>query len=456
MDGLFVEPEAFGCSLMCLPSELLSLCLAWLPLRDRISVSHVSQYWRSVSLAHPTIWANIDFSGHYECLRLALSRTGNCPVTITGPYRLDPEHIVSQCLREHLHHIRHIVLDLPEDALPLNLPAPVLVDLASTSYHIDIPVDFLGGRPAQLQILDLTSVSFPLACPAISTVTRLTLDGPALQTHAETYSRLFDLCPRLISLSLHDLDAVFHNSLPRGPAPLSLRTLFLSTEHSRYDLISHFLDWRTDSLRDVHLGQDSIPFENLQRFVVGSTSLQVAVNFERKVTQLAARDAAGRIHAIGFYHVADYAADVAALLLRTKDALSSLVNLEVPLAALHAFIPVCSALPELVRLALRIPIKPRDGRDGGSTHQIPWEQVTGIFRVKALCAESLCEIILHVVCPDARCPPTAHEGTQLANRVLALGKYGGLPRFLVVKGSTGDIVYETVVGCVFEVSFQCP
>lgn len=158
---------------------------------------------------------------------MAVSRAGTHPVSITGSNEPDPEHIVKQCLQEHLYHVQRIHWHLPHGSLPLEIPAPLLEELASPSYHIDIPVNFLGGRAARLNNLDLLTVSLPDSCPVLSTLTTLILDGP--RAHADTYGRLFELCPNIASLSLHNLAQDFSGLLPLGPAPPSLQRLLLAT-----------------------------------------------------------------------------------------------------------------------------------------------------------------------------------------------------------------------------------
>ncbi|EJD40694.1 hypothetical protein AURDEDRAFT_170319 [Auricularia subglabra TFB-10046 SS5] len=69
------------------PTEILSLCFSYLPLKGLIVVSHVSQVWRAAAVKNPSLWADIwcsegDPRPSAWILRLSISRTRALPIRL--------------------------------------------------------------------------------------------------------------------------------------------------------------------------------------------------------------------------------------------------------------------------------------------------------------------------------------------------------------------------------------
>ncbi|KZV98277.1 hypothetical protein EXIGLDRAFT_728307 [Exidia glandulosa HHB12029] len=66
------------------PAELMSLVFAFLPPADRVFASHVSQHWRAISLATPSLWSDIETCWHTDHVQTFLRRSASAPLHITA------------------------------------------------------------------------------------------------------------------------------------------------------------------------------------------------------------------------------------------------------------------------------------------------------------------------------------------------------------------------------------
>ncbi|EJD50862.1 hypothetical protein AURDEDRAFT_160003 [Auricularia subglabra TFB-10046 SS5] len=424
---LAVQWSAQNNILKRLPDEVLALCFTFLPFRARIAASHVSRHWRTTALATPAIWADLDISGFKkywrELIRMALPRTGCCAVDLRGSILFEPdsEGIVHQCLLEHLHHIRGIHSTLPKDSFPLTSPAPLLETLDGFVYHLDIPRDFLGGAPQRLRSLCASYVSLPEICPALSTVVRLTLEGPLTLAQAVRFGQLFNLFPALEYLYLHELEQEFSHLLPAGPPPRSLQKLELITSDEQYDLTPHYVDWRTDTLLDVSLEQETADLPHIEDLLKGATSLDIQVHYGLGRTRIAAAGPGReRIRSVTFVDDDEDASCVPDIILRVQEAeLSRVHSVQIPISALNKFLRVFAGLPKLRELDIFFktfpepwnPVRPR----------LPWAALADLSRVKELCP-LLEEIDIEAVCWNSDGPLTSDDAREMLVRLLTLGE----------------------------------
>lgn len=240
-----------GCSLSAYD---LAACFALLPFRDRISVSHVSRFWRATALSCPAIWRDIQIprcADPAEVLKMALSRAGKLALDVSYlPGKPSPDPGVYVALAAHMDRFRSIAWGCTTDGGALDVPAPLLESF-ETQVSLHIPENVLGGKPSRLQRLHLGDLFLPASCPALSTVIDLKAKIPTEPADAIRFRALFDLCPHLESLELEYVQHAPDDVLPPGPAPKTLKKLHLHS-FRRTNLVKVFLNWRTDALRDVH------------------------------------------------------------------------------------------------------------------------------------------------------------------------------------------------------------
>ncbi|EJD46633.1 hypothetical protein AURDEDRAFT_151572 [Auricularia subglabra TFB-10046 SS5] len=404
-----------------LTEEVLALCFTSLPFSDRIVASHVSRRWRTISLAYPAIWADLDmpyetFRDQCRLIRMALSRTGCHPVDLQG-LSTDPEGIIAACLVEHMNHLRLLDWNVRAARLPQTLPAPLLETLMGINQHLDVPSDFLGGRPARLRVLSLSSISLPETCPVLSTVTSLTLDMPDNLENAMTFGRLFELCPNVQELHLSDLHREYTHALPLGPAPLSLTDLELTSSDEDYDLTPLYVAWRTEHLRDVSLEQVSASLEHLDQFISGACSLTVGIQYGLNRTYIITHDTEHRTHSILFEDETNQAERAVELLLGVKSSLERVLVAEVPDTALGTFLRVLPELPQLRRVAVSVEPSFIDLVDYQQIHSFSWDAGT-LYRLVDRCPD-LEAIDLEVSCLD-ECPLTADDARYFLSCLASL------------------------------------
>ncbi|KZV80078.1 hypothetical protein EXIGLDRAFT_845888 [Exidia glandulosa HHB12029] len=120
-----------------LPAELLCRVFEFLDLADRVTATHVCRQWRSTSLAAPAaLWCDVVFrGGPAGVLSDMLERTRDLPVSLDATVMPDSIDQLSECLMAHMHHIRHLNIDvqfMPSSqqdidlSTALNIEAPIL------------------------------------------------------------------------------------------------------------------------------------------------------------------------------------------------------------------------------------------------------------------------------------------------------------------------------------------
>ncbi|EJD39753.1 hypothetical protein AURDEDRAFT_171202 [Auricularia subglabra TFB-10046 SS5] len=292
-----------------------------------------------------------------------------------------------------------------------------------------IPSNFLGGLTGGLRTLTLATVTLPPFCPALSTVTDLSVSGPLDMEQAVTFTRLFQLFPALESLTLDQLRQELSHHLPRAPAPVSLRKITLETFEGDYDLMEHYLEWRSRTLVDVEIEQIAPSPHSLRPLVDGALELMVGREYAFDRTFFRARGP-GWTRGINFCSSGDAAAQSAAMILAVHSALLQVFRIELPSASLCAFLPVVAGLPRLRELTLHT----RAGRHvpGSPAHYIGWE---GLDLLPEL-PESIELVIVDIVGGAHACPLSAQDVRDLCS-VLARLKHASLPRILV-KGFTAE------------------
>ncbi|EJD39773.1 hypothetical protein AURDEDRAFT_171223 [Auricularia subglabra TFB-10046 SS5] len=417
-----------------IPDEVVSRCFALLPFRDRLTASRVSRGWRAIALAHPAIWSDLDLRGGFAnktaLLAMALDCARHHPVDLRSCSWPVGRGDVDDILATHMHHIRS--LDIPGSSCRTALcsRAPLLQHLRVIQGHLRMGKDFLGGQVGRLKTLDLCYVSFPPACPALSTVTTLCLYGPFNAESAPTFRHLFRLFPTLQSLSLCHLHLRDSQFLPDGPAPNSLRRLVLESEHTGFDVSERYARWHSLNLSGVEIRQFTGPPQHIAQLVSGATEL--TIRHEYSVWEWNSIIAVGPEslrRALDFHDVAYDARRFAETVLRVCTALSDVRTVDISATALSDFVPVLGALPKLAHLAVNV--KPEANE--ADVREVRWDNLSSLARLPPLCPE-LQSIVIDVVC----CTPSALDARALILQLEAIQP--ATLSEITVKGFSSDTV----------------
>ncbi|EJD39784.1 hypothetical protein AURDEDRAFT_171236 [Auricularia subglabra TFB-10046 SS5] len=304
--------------------------------------------------------------------------------------------------------------------------------------HVHIELDFLGGKVGRLTRLSLSAAILPTACPALSTVTWLELDGPANDAEASNFGRLFDLCPALEHLAISDMDPDFASMLPAGPAPQTLNRLALAAlEDCYYDLTPHYIAWKpSNNLRTVSLVFEGAHIAHLSDVLDGAVALAVTQVDKHSTTTFVGAMPGVWEHKVRYRHphvsADDCARHIAQLVMTSLDALGGAETLTIPLTFLHSFFRVLSELPALRSLTLSVQ---RDPKTAG----YPWHLLRGaVERIPQGCP-GLRSIVFDVVhSPDAQ-PPDLADVQQLVWELFVVPC--GMPK-VRVKGFSVSILSE--------------
>ncbi|EJD40437.1 hypothetical protein AURDEDRAFT_170439 [Auricularia subglabra TFB-10046 SS5] len=339
-----------------LPPELLGNCFAFLRIPDCIRASHVCQHWRAVALSTPCAWAQIETrcndASDLERITLLLSRTGRVPADLkitVNTYTY--QNAFDMAILPHAYHTRYLEWYWDLDGAALG-DAPMLRYLVLYA-TLNIPDNFLDGRTGTLRSLHFSCRMLPAVCPSLSGLAALHINDVRDLEHAASWRSLFNLCPQLEFLSLADLQAEYADMLPSGPAPPSLRTLFLATYEELYDLTPHYTAWKTSSLRDVmlNMGTAHITYPIPQDFVGGATSLSVTLGPDPSFARWMVADFPdGRKRALGASGRDIYGA--ASHLAAVQPGLQQVHMLSISLDGVAPFLGVLAALPALKHLTL--------------------------------------------------------------------------------------------------------
>ncbi|EJD39765.1 hypothetical protein AURDEDRAFT_171214 [Auricularia subglabra TFB-10046 SS5] len=277
--------------------------------------------------------------------------------------------------------------------------------------HLRIGKDFLGGQVGRLKTLDLCGVSFPSACPALSTVTTLCLNGPFNAESAPTLRHLFRLFPTLRSLSLCNLRLWDSQFLPEEPVPNSLRRLVLDSDHTSYDVSEQYARLHSQNLSDVEIRQFTGPPQHIAQLVSGATELTIRHEYSIwEWNSIIAVGPEGLRRALDF-HDADDARRFAETVLGVRTALSDVRSVDISATALPDFVPVLGALPKLAHLTVNV--KPQANVE--DVWEVRWDNLSFLARLPPLCTE-LQSIVIDVVC----CAPSALDARALLLQLEAI------------------------------------
>ncbi|EJD42870.1 hypothetical protein AURDEDRAFT_126224 [Auricularia subglabra TFB-10046 SS5] len=365
-------------------------------------------------------------------LEMALGRSAQHPVVIRNcPEPTRPASVV-QILTAHMSHIQH--LELPRRVSPAALihHAPHLRYLKIQT-NCRIRPDFLGGCVGQLTTLSLRSVIFSAEiCPALSTVTDLSLHPPYDPDHDHTYRPLFRLFPALQALSLQELEFQDTGIVPDGPAPASLRRLSLKTSQTQFDVCECYANWEsvTPNLSHVVITQYSPPEGHLRHIVSGAVELNIRrkrshVHWRMDIVAVGPRE---RRREVTFWSTSDDSALVAQTLVDVRSALEDVTSFDVSANSLTAFLYAIAALPKLAHLTVTYP---SDNSELGEHNPL-----SSFAHVPEHCPR-LQSIVVNVVSSEEKCPPSADDASALLSQLESISNVQ-LPA-LVVKGFPSDI-----------------
>ncbi|EJD39767.1 hypothetical protein AURDEDRAFT_128103 [Auricularia subglabra TFB-10046 SS5] len=434
LSGLVDDWHLANDPLRRLPNELIAQCFASLPLRDRIRASHVCRGWRSIALAHPVVWADLDFRERFfdkeSLLEMALERAAQHPVVIRScPEPTRPAGVV-RVLTAHMSHIQYLELPDRVSVAVLSQPAPHLRYLQLQT-DCRIRPEFLGGCVGQLRTLKLRSATFD-ACPALSTVTDLTLNPPFNPDQHDAYRPLFSLFPALRSLTLPELASQDKRLVPDGPAPASLRHLSLKTSQFQFDVCECFAHWESvaPNLSHVAIEQFSLPGRHLRRIVSGAVELIVlqkcfGMTWEMDILAVGPRE---RRREVTFWSPSDDSELVAQTLVDLRSVLEDVTSLNVSATSLAAFLPVLAVLPRLAHLTATFTVH--------TTSLDPHNPLSYLARVPEHCPR-LQSIAITVVSGNRQCPPFADDARILLSQLESIA-HVQLPD-LVIMGFSEDV-----------------
>ncbi|KAH7108447.1 hypothetical protein BKA62DRAFT_630603 [Auriculariales sp. MPI-PUGE-AT-0066] len=169
------------------PQDVFAHVCDYLTLAERITVSHVSHYWRELAISDARLWNHV-VQGHTDSTgaRHLLERSRNTPVHLElTVYDTNAKDHASYIV-EHLHHVKTLILRFPESrggdvtqsawsaiSYAIARPAPVLetlyINVMRSAYHMDgnetpgntLRPDFLAGFAPQLRHVSIGGVLLP-------------------------------------------------------------------------------------------------------------------------------------------------------------------------------------------------------------------------------------------------------------------------------------------------------
>ncbi|EJD49374.1 hypothetical protein AURDEDRAFT_161469 [Auricularia subglabra TFB-10046 SS5] len=436
-----------------LPDELIAASCALLPLRDRLSASHVSRSWRHAALGFPSVWCDIEISSRCwnpaAIIEMMLSRTGQLPVSFS--YNDDlraPEGYqeIMQAIGIHMHHMASISWRSDSTAarnLEFTQPAPLLRSLV-TNVYCSLPESFLGGQRGSLRTLHVPLLRLPASCAAFSTVTDLRGSAPEFMDDTETLRNLFTLFPRLETLWLSSLRDPMAHHMPAGPAPLSLTHLRLSTFSEVCDHAARYLAWKTPALVHTELiYQAPIPeIATTALCALFVDAVEMSVQLPNEIgsgAEIALRDAAGATCRLRFAYPARDAAGQFAALLHTVE----LARVRRLSADIGVFSLIVQRLPpglqHVTLHAHAIDLGREFPRALQPLATYPWTSLDSLGLLAARCP-SLASLTLEVHPLDRTNPPSAQTARDLLKMMPNLGTKG-LPD-VHIRGFSGDVVRE--------------
>jgi hypothetical protein len=104
-----------------LPPEILSVVASYLPKQALIKASHVSYHWRTVLLASPSLWADLNFH-HKRELPAFLERSKSAPIHVAMDKDCTGSYAAFAFLKQHATRIETLVISGLEFSVRNSLP----------------------------------------------------------------------------------------------------------------------------------------------------------------------------------------------------------------------------------------------------------------------------------------------------------------------------------------------
>lgn len=255
-----------ACGPICsLPIELLAQAFSWLDLPDRVKVTGVSRYIRSVALGQPSLWTQITLdptTPHLpDTLALVLERSGRA--TLDVDMYAWSEDATAQ-LASHVRRMRTLIIRQTfSTAWIFEQPAPVLEVLQiptvargildQTSLHTVLPSPTWAPLLRRLELPSTFVLPNKNSSGSFDRVTyfsaHITADGDA-DTDAR---RLFEVFPSLEILELFfSTDTSLHN-MPNTRIPRTLVDLRLYSHGDGHNIAAFIALCHGHAFKHVHL-----------------------------------------------------------------------------------------------------------------------------------------------------------------------------------------------------------
>lgn len=234
-----------------LPAEVVCHIFSYLPFADRISVTHVCQHWREVSLVSPAqLWSSVEVrTERGGVLSALLARTHFVPLqrltiqlhpgTLSEVTSLLPRYL-SKVRALHLYAASNLSSKQVQDVINTTLcsRAPLLESfvfavVSDNDCDIELPDNLFAGRAPLLRNLKLSlgDVTSSLGSASLARITRFTC-MPVITVWPEDVQNAFVRLRRLESFTLYVADwNVARTTLsPRAPfaPPRTLRTMVVA------------------------------------------------------------------------------------------------------------------------------------------------------------------------------------------------------------------------------------
>ncbi|EJD39733.1 hypothetical protein AURDEDRAFT_116057 [Auricularia subglabra TFB-10046 SS5] len=393
---------------------------------------------------------------------MAISRAGQLPIDFE--YRRSSSKVPKDLLEafaRNMHRFLTFVFDGDMTTVDFSRPAPLLRKFVYDGWPWAgvIPPDFLGSSIGQLRELHLRAAIFPAVCPALETVRHLRATYPEhreRQGYTPHFDRLFDLCPRLEVLHLHDLEGAAGVELPRGPAPQTLRNVKLNSWW-HCDLSQLYTAWQLHSVPDVQLETGLQCSSTIVALVAGALELAMTSDpeDEEKVLIVAhLSNSRNRTFAWDDVRNGCGPAPLLAAVLKDGAAFAQMQALDVPLSALRLALPAARHWPRLAHLTVRIyEYDPFDGDDDEFAQQSdkpPFDIGVPEFRLRWTFLECLRNapaletLLLKVHMADGSESPSLDDARNLREQLFALSDC--IPREVSVYGFPDVVVHALLPG----------
>lgn len=316
-----------------------------------------------------------------------------------------------------MHHIRSLYYPRVLHSALLSRPAPHLETFVCNARDpVTIGVDFLGGTVGRLRKLQLRAVSFPAKCPALSTVTDLSLKGPTSVHDGGYLNLLFQLFPALQSLTLTNLKRSVSAALPSGPLPASLQSLNLSSSDPGYDLLRLYATWRSEALVLIEISHNAALSQHMVHLVDAAHTIHVEQDTVIGTSVLTVAGPGSRFRRLEYLEDDADQRDLAAHLMGIPSALRSVRVMSVPAGSLEPFLAVFAVLPELAQITLII-----DAPDAYESRWTVLEPLARLeYRGKLQSLVLHVDYVLHAGYVGAPCEPSAHDAEGLLAQLATL------------------------------------